>query len=794
MEFINILALRGPNLWAYSPVIEALVDLGKWKDTASDSIPGFNDRLMSWLPTMIEHRCSEGVRGGFFERLQGGTYFAHILEHVTLELQNLAGVPVGYGRARESSKEGVFKVVFKYKDETLARACLHEARELILAAAEDRPYDVSAAVTRLRAVAKDNLPGAGLDAILEAAKARGIPAALLDRNGLIQLGQGVKQRRLRSAQTDQAGAIAQSVAEDRDLTHRLLQAAGIPCVPGYSVDGPEDAWETAEYVGLPVTVRPQFDSSGRGVTRNLASRDEILAAYATARAEARSIMVESYVAGYDYKLLVIGDSVAAAATRDRDSGAPVDVTALVHPATAEHAVRTAKVIGMDIAAVDVITDDIRRPLESQGGVIGEVHASPPLDIFCETSPERAQEIGGALVTLLYPAGENGRIPVAAVTGTNGKTTVTRVLAHILRGTGVRVGMSCTDGVYLDERRITKGDCSGPASARNVLMNPAVEVAVCETARGGILRAGLAFNVCDAAIVTNIGGGDHLGINDVNTPEQLAKVKRGIVEVVPPGGTAVLNAADPQVAGMAKYSKGSVLFFALSPDHDVIAEHRRSGGRALFVSEGNIVLAEGDRETRLMPVAAIPMTLGGRIGFEIENALAAIGGALALGVAHEVIVERASNFFPDIGNVPTRFNVIEKDGATVVVDFGHNPDALRAVIEALDTFPQKRRVAAYSSAGDRRDEDIRLMGEMLGNAFDRVILYEDTDLYKRAKGDIIALMREGLAKGTRVAEIEEIEGGLNAFKHAWTTVQPGELMLAQAHTADPTVEYLKKVKG
>ncbi len=792
MEFRNVLALRGPNVWAYSPVIEAWVDLGKWKDSPSNSIPGFNDRLMAWLPTMIEHRCSEEVRGGFFTRLRDGTYFAHILEHVTLELQNLAGVQVGYGRARETSEEGVYKVVFKYKDETLARACLEEARKLILAAAEDQPFDTAAVVARLRQVAKENLPGPGVDAILTAAKARKIPAELLDKAGLVQLGQGYKQRRIRSAQTDQAGAIAQSVAEDRDLTRRLLQAAGVPCLAGYSVTDADDAWDTAGYIGLPVTVRPQFDSGGKGVSRNLSTEEAVKAAYAAARAEARSIMVEAYVAGYEYKLLVIGDRVAAAVTRDRDSGAMVDVTTLLDPGTAQHAVRTAKAVGMDIAAIDVITDDIRKPLEQQDGVVAEVHATPTLDAFCEASPERAAEIGDLLVGLLYPPGENGRIPIAAITGTNGKTTVTRFLAHILRGTGKRVGMSCTDGIYLDERRLTKGDCSGPKSARNVLMNPAVELAVCETARGGILRAGLAFNECQVAIITNIAGGDHLGIHDVNTPEQLAKVKRGIVEVVPPGGWAVLNAADPLVAEIIRYSKGGTIYFAADPENEAIVRHRNSGGRAVFVRQGMVTLAEGPRETPVVEAAKIPLTFNGRVAFQVENALATIAGAWGMGLEPRLIAERAVTFASDVAAAPTRFNVFEKDGATVVVDFGHNPDALRSVVEALASFPQQRRTALYSSAGDRRDADIREMGELLGNAFDRVILYEDaSDRYERKPGVIIALMREGLARGSRVQEIEEMEGGLKAFEHAWNTARRGELLLAQAHTADPTVEFLKK---
>jgi len=861
MEFLRVHALRGPNIWANFPVIEAWVDLGQWKDTASNTVPGFNERIMSWLPTMIEHRCSVGERGGFFERLRDGTYPAHILEHVTLELQNLAGVQCGFGRARETAQEGVYRVVFKYKDETLARACLDAGRELLLAAYQDRPFDVAATVAHLREVAEENVLGPSTDSIVQAGRKRNIPFRRLNEYSLVQLGYGAKQRRIRASETDETRAIAEGIAQDKDLTRKLLQAAGVPVAEGYPVTSPEDAWETAEYIGVPVVVKPRDGNQGRGVTTNVTTKEQVLAAYAAALEESSSVIVEKYAPGNDYRLLVVNGKLVAASRREpaqvmgdgrrtirelveienRDprraerhsgilskihideigtnvlkdqgytpdsvppagqmvlirrnanlstGGTAIDVTELVHPDVAARAMDAAKVIGLDIAGIDVIATDITKPLEEQGGIVVEVNAAPGLRMHLAPSTGEPRPVGAAIVDMLFPPGENGRIPVAAITGTNGKTTVTRFLAYMLQGAGKTVGMTTTDGIWIDDRRIMTGDCSGPISAGYVLMNPNIDIAVLETARGGIIRAGLAFNECKVAVVTNIGEGDHLGISDTSTVEELAKVKRCIVDVVADNGTAVLNAADPLVAGMAPYCHGSVLYFARDGQHPVIVLHRASGGSAIFVRDSEIVLAQGEQEEVLMPLTHIPMTFGGRVLFEVENALAALGAAWAMGVPKERIVERARCFASDMTKVPSRFNILELKGATVIVDYGHNTHALRAMIEALEMFPHERRAALYSSSGDRRDSDIIKMGEFLGNAFDRVITYEDpSDMYERKPGEIMALLRKGLESAGRVKKIEEVQGGLNAFKHALKTVQPGELLLAQAHLANPTMEYL-----
>jgi cyanophycin synthetase len=864
MEIRKVLALRGPNIWANFPVLEAWVDIKEFEDAPSDMLPGFNERLMSWLPSMVEHRCSEGVRGGFFERLRRGTWMAHILEHVTIELQSLAGNVVGYGRARGTTERGVYKVAVEYKEEEVGRAALETAYRLCLAAAHDTPFDVTAEVAKLRDLAHEVCLGPSTMGIVRAAQARGIPYRRLNKDSMVQFGYGAKQRRIVAAETDRTGAIAEQIAQDKELTRSLLRNCGVPVPAGRPVESAEDAWETAEDLGLPVVVKPQFGNQGRGVATNLSTREQVVAAYNAAREESSYIVVERFAPGSDYRLLVVGEKVVAAAKREpaqvigdgrssirqlveevnkdprRSSdhatalttiklndialqvlaeqgytaesfppagqkviirrncnlstgGTAADVTEEVHPEVAARAVEAAKVVGLDVAGVDVVALDIGRPLEEQAGVIVEVNAAPGLRMHLQPSSGKPQPVAEAIVATLYPEGQNGRIPVVAVTGTNGKTTTTRLIAHLFRTIHKTVGMTCTDGIYVGERRIEAGDCAGPLSAQMVLMNPNVEVAVLETARGGILRAGLGFDLCDVSVVTNIAEGDHLGLSDIETPEKLAKVKRCIVEATAKTGNAVLKADDPLTAAMAEKCKGSVIFFCLDPEHPVIKEHRLSGGRAIFVRHNTVILAEADVEIPLVSLANVPLTHGGRIGFQVENALAAAAAAWGLGVPRDMIRAGLESFAADMQRVPGRFNLFEINGATIVVDYGHNVSSLSALINTFDSdsFPSDRRGAVYSAAGDRRDSDMIRQGQLLGNAFDRVILYEDHYLRGRKPGEIMGLFRQGLEQGSRVRQVEEAAGALKAVETALKAAQPGELWLVQADTIDETVDYIRR---
>lgn len=862
MEFRKVLVLRGPNIWANFPVLEAWVDLGSLKDRPSNEIPGFNERLMAWLPTMVEHRCSIGKRGGFFERLRRGTYMAHILEHTTLELQCLAGTPVSFGRARGTSDDAVYRVVVEYEEETVGRECLATAHQLCLAAIDGSPFDAGAEIARLRSFAQQERLGPSTRSIVDAAVARGIPFRRLTDGSLVMFGYGSKARRILAAETDSTPAIAEWIAQDKELTRKLLKPIGIPVPDGRPVTDAEDAWAAAEDIGVPVVVKPLDGNQGRGVATNLTTRDQVVTAYAAAKQEGEKVLVEKFIPGNDYRLLIVGGELVAAARRESakvtgddthtiaqlvdqvnadprrgedhatslskirldavslavladqnmtpqsvppagmtvlirrnanlsTGGTAIDVTDLVNPEVAARAIEAAAMVGLDIAGVDVVATEISRSLESQGGAIVELNAAPGLRMHLEPSSGVSRPVGEAIINTLFTPGDSGRIPIAAVTGVNGKTTTTRFIAHFLEGTGRRVGLTCTDGIFVGGRRVDTGDCSGPKSARAVLMNPMVDAAVLETARGGILREGLGFDRCDVAVVTNIGEGDHLGMNNIDTLEDLAKVKRVIVDVVAPAGYTVLNAADPYVVEMARHCPGKIIFFSRDPQNPVITAHRASGGRAVFVRDAAIAIAEGQKEETVIRLDKIPLTHCGRIPFQVENATAAIAAAWGLGIPMDVIRARAQTFVATPERVPARFNLLEIDGATVIVDYGHNTSAITALIEAIESLPHKRRSILYTAAGDRRDCDIVRQAELLGNAFDRIILYEDQCTRGRADGEVIALMRQGLAKPTRAKEILELRGEIKSIKSALSELRPGELLIIQADQIEESLRFVQQ---
>jgi cyanophycin synthetase len=862
VEFRKVLALRGPNVWASFPVLEAWVDLGPYQDQASDLIPGFNDRLKAALPSLVEHRCSVGERGGFFVRLERGTYLPHILEHVSLELMCLAGTDVGFGRARAISDDGLYRVVVEYEEEGLGRAALEAGRELCLACVHDRPFDVSGTIARLREIAHNNCLGPSTRSIVDAARRRRIPCRRLNDASLVQLGWGAKQKRILASETSHTPAIAESIAQDKELTKELLRSVGVPVPDGRPVSDAEDAWAAAQEIVPPVVVKPRYGNQGRGVATNLATREQVLAAYAAARLEEETVVVEKYAPGADWRLLVVGNRVVAAARREpaqvrgdgrstitqlidevnRDprrsdghatslskipldavsltvlqsqgftpqsvppagqrvlirrnanlstGGTAADVTDQVHPDVAACAVDAARMIGLDVAGVDVVALDIGRPLAEQGGVIVEVNAGPGLRMHLEPSSGQPRAVGEAIVGTLFAEGETGRIPLVGVTGTNGKTTVTRLTAHLLRARGLAVGMACTDGIYFNERRIATGDCSGPQSAAMVLANPAVEAAVVETARGGILRAGLAFDHCDVAVVTNIGQGDHLGISGIETPEQLAWVKRTLSDSVSRRGFGVLKADDPLTAGMSPHCPGRTIFFCREEGHAVMAEHRAKGERVVFARGGNVICAEGPAEHVVAPLSDVPLTHQGRISFQVENVLAATAAAWALSVPFETIRAGLRTFLPDIACSPGRFNLLQIGETTIVVDYAHNIPALSALLGSLSHLRHEFRTVIYSAAGDRRDEDMIQQGRMLGDFFDRVILYEDQYLRGRPLGQISSLFRQGLESGGRVEDVREIRGALEAIDVALQEARPGELLLVQADKIDDTVEFVRR---
>jgi len=868
MEITSLKVLRGPNQWASFPVLEAWVDLGRLEDFPSHTLPGFNERIMAWLPTMIEHRCSVGERGGFFERLRTGTWMGHVLEHVTLELQSLGGTRVGYGRARDANARGVYKVVIEYKEEAFAVECLHTAHRLIMAAIDGGSFETEIEVKRLRKVLLDVQLGPSTRSIVEAAAARGIPARRLTAGSLVRLGLGAKQRRIIASETDRTGAVAETIAQDKELTRTLLAEAGIPVPEGRPVADVAEAWAAAEEIGGPVVVKPRYGNQGRGVSVDLSTREEVEQAWHVAREEESTVMVERFVAGHDYRLLVVGGKVVAAARRhpptvigDGEStvkdlvdrinedprrccdhagalspvridevalavlaeqglspesvpangctvlmrqnanlstgGTSEDVTDIVHPEVAERAVEAARIIGLDVAGIDIVTADITQSLESQRGVVIEVNAGPGLRMHLEPTVGTPRNVGVAIVDTLFAAGEDARIPVAAVTGTNGKTTVTRLISHLATAGGATVGTTCTEGIWIGGRQIDAGDCSGPASARRVLANPSVTMAVLETARGGILREGCGFDRCDVAVVTNIGSGDHLGLGEIDTAERLAWVKGAVVAGVRPSGAAVLNAADPLVVHMRKWCKGQVIYFALDPANPVLVEHLAQGGLAATVRDGWIVLCDGPRETRLANLDRVPLVHKGLVGFQVENVLSSAAAAWRLGVPLELVRLGLESFSAGTSGSPGRFNLLDLEGASIVVDYGHNVPSLEQICATMRYLPHARRTAVYSAAGDRRDEDLMQQGQLLAGTFDRVVIYEDAYIRGRQPGEITALISAGIRAGMRADRPTTIESGgtwCEAAALVLDAARPGDLVLLQPDTVEQTIPWLAERYG
>ncbi|MCC2962518.1 cyanophycin synthetase [Massilia sp. IC2-278] len=851
MEVSRVRALRGPNLWSHHTSVEAIVACTPEEESIG-TLPGFETRLRSLFPQLGQLQPL-----GHDDTIP----LAHVLEVVTLDLQAQAGCPVTFSRTTATLESGIYQVVVEYSEEDVGRLALTLAENLIAAARHDAPFDLQDALTQLRDLDEDVRLGPSTGSIVQAAVARNIPFRRLTEGSLVMFGWGSKQRRIQAAEIDATGAIAETIAQDKELTKKLLDAAGVPVPHGRTVTDPDDAWAAAQEIGLPVVVKPKDGNQGKGVTVNITTKEQITAGFHAASEFRDDIMVERYLPGHDYRLLVIGDKLVAAARReppnvtgdgvhtvrqlvdivnrdprrgnghstsltkirfddialaslatqgmDADSvppkgkrvilrnnanlstgGTATDVTDDVHPEVAARAIAAAHMVGLDICGVDLVCDSVLKPIEDQNGGVVEVNAAPGLRMHLAPSFGKPRAIGEAIVDMLYEDGDDGRIPVVAVTGTNGKTTTVRLIAHLLTASGLRTGMTNTDGVYIEGRRIDSGDCSGPRSARNVLLHPDVDAAVFETARGGLLREGLAFDRCQVAVVTNIGAGDHLGLNYITTLEDLAVLKRVIVQNVMEGGMAVLNAADPTVADMANFTRGDVTFFAQDGNLPLMAMHRAQGRRAVFVEDGHLVCAQGKFEHRI-PLADVPITRGGVIGFQVENVMASVAAAWGVGIDWDKIALGLRTFVGESDNAPGRFNVFDYRGATLIADYGHNPDAIAALVSAVENMPAKRRSVVISGAGDRRDQDITQQTEILGAAFDDVLLYEDQCQRGRADGEVVALLRQGLQGASRTSHVEEIYGEFVAIDRALERLSDGDLCLILIDQVDEALAHIAK---
>jgi cyanophycin synthetase len=889
LRIVEMRVLRGPNYWAREPVIRMVVELGGLEDWPSDKIPGFADRLLALMPTLEEHACSLGRRGGFVTRLREGTWMGHIAEHVALELQSLAGTEARHGKTRSTGHHGQYNVIYEYGEERVGLEAGRLAVALVdhLVAPDDPSvaFDYPAELERLIRLAERQAFGPSTQALIDEAVSRDIPWIRLDRYSLIQLGQGVHQQRIRATMTSRTSAIAVDIASDKGLTNQLLSAAGLPVPRSIVVDSEAEAVTAAKSIGYPCVVKPLDGNHGRGVNLDLSDEAAVRKAFPLAQAQSRGgdVVVETYVHGNDYRCLVVGGQIAAIAERvpagvmadgshtvrelveieNADprrgighekvltrinldgpaeallaaqgyrlddvppagtwlklaltgnmstGGTAIDRTLEAHPENVEIAETAARVVGLDIAGIDFIVPDIAVPVREQGGAIVEVNAAPGFRMHTHPTQGEPQYVARPVLDLLFPPGTAARIPIVAVTGTNGKTTTVRMIAHIMKLKGRRVGMTSTDGIVIDGRMIKRGDMSGPKSAQMVLQNPSVEMAVFEVARGGILREGLGYDRNDVAVVTNVSE-DHLGLAGISSLRQLAAVKQVVVEAVPRSGTAVLNADDPLVGRMASSCRGQVVFFSMDQDPESEASQRVDalvgrGGAAMVLQatpDGELlVLRHGRRTMPLLYAHLIPATFGGRARMNVANALAAAAAAWASGAHLHDIRQGLRTFSSSYFQAPGRLNLVELNGTKLIIDYCHNVDGMRRLAEFVQlTMADEgrsgdgrgRRSAGHGGSaigvigipGDRRDTDQRAYGELAAGAFDVIYVREDRNLRGRPAGEsaahvlegVSAAQRGGVAK-TRAAEavLDELDAARRAIREA----RPGDLVVVCADDA------------
>lgn len=842
MKIQKILTLRGPNYWSIrrQKLIVMRLDLEELAEKPSNEIPGFYEGIIAALPSLEQHFCSPGVPGGFLSRVNKGTMMGHIIEHVALELQEMAGMPVGFGRTRETATPGVYQVVFEYVDEQVGRYAGRAAVRLCQSIVDTGSYpkgELEQDIKDLLNLARDAALGPSTETLVKEAETRDIPWMPLSARAMIQLGYGVNQKRIQATLSDYSGILAVELACDKEGTKQILRDAGIPVPRGTVINYLDDLEAAIEEVGgYPIVIKPLDGNHGRGITIDITSWEEAEQAYDAARSVSRAVIVERYYRGSDHRVLVINGKLVAVAERvpahvvgdgkstvqelidltnsdpnrgdghsnvltkivlDRTSdsllqrqgytldtvlepeavcylratanlstgGIAVDRTDDIHPENIWLAQRVAKTIGLDIAGIDIVTLDISKPLRDVDGVVVEVNAAPGFRMHVCPSVGLPRNVAAPVMDMLFPNGKSGRIPILAITGTNGKTTTTRLIAHIYKQTGQVVGYTTTDGIYIDDHLVEKGDTTGPQSAQVILKDPTVEVAVLETARGGILRSGLAFDNCDVGVVLNISA-DHLGLGDIDTIEQMAHVKSVVVETVNRKGYAVLNADDPLVAAMAERVKSQVAYFTMNPENELVKNHTSQGGLAAVYENGYLSILKGDWTLRIEQAVNLPVTMEGRAPFMIANALAASLAAFAQGVPIEMIRAALATFRASVAQTPGRMNLFNLGSYHALVDYAHNAASYEALGGFVRNWPGER-IGVVGGPGDRRDEDFIELGRLSAKIFDRIIIKEDDDLRGRPSGEAAQLISKGITTEKPdcqyeiiLKEIDAINSGLN----------------------------------
>jgi cyanophycin synthetase len=867
MKILGIQVLRGPNIWSINrkKLIQMRLDLEDMEQRPTNLIDGFRERIEKLIPSLYSHRCSKSAPGGFLLRVEEGTWMGHVIEHIALEIQTLAGMDTGFGRTRQTKTDGIYNVVFSYTEEKAGVFAAESAVRIAEALIDNKEYDLEHDIQKMRELRESERLGPSTGSIVDEAIARDIPWIRLNKSSLVQLGYGKNQVRFRATMTERTSSIAVDIAGNKDETKRLLGDAAIPVAKGVTASTLDDVHDAIRKVGFPLVFKPLDGNHGKGATINVKNEEEAIAAFHYAKEYSRRIIVEKFITGHDFRVLVIDHKMVAAALRvpahikgdgtstiqqlidkenadprrgyghenvlteitvDRDTedllekkgytletvppiseivylkstanlstgGTSIDVTDQVHPQNVFNCERISRIVGLDICGIDIMAQNLTEPLTENGGVVLEVNAAPGFRMHLAPSEGLPRNVAAPVIDMLYPPGKSARIPIIAVTGTNGKTTTTRLIAHIVKNNGSRVGFTTSDGIYVQNTLLMKGDTTGPFSAEFILKDPTVEVAVLETARGGILRAGLGFNKCDIGVVTNIQE-DHLGISDINNLDDLTRVKSVIIGAVKRNGWAVLNADNPYCLKIAQSADCNIAYFSMDEKNPTIKEHSKKGGISAIYENGYITIKKGDWKIRVEKATHIPLTFNGSVGFMIQNVLAATLTTFLWGCKTEDIKMSLETFVPSAAHTPGRMNVFKFRDFKILVDFAHNPDGFNGIKEYLATVDATEHVGVISGTGDRRNEDIIETARIAAQMFDKVVICQEKYLRGRTQQELIDLLIKGLTEIKPDINIEINNNGEECMRNLVTHAKSGSFITILSDTIDNAIQkvtfYLDK---
>jgi cyanophycin synthetase len=863
MRIREIRALRGPNYWSIRrhKLIDMTLDLEEYEQMPTNTIDGFYERLHQMFPSMQEHRCSENAPGGFFNRVKEGTWMGHVIEHIALEIQSLAGMEVGFGRTRGFGEEGVYSVVFSYIEENAGIYAAKAAVKIAEALTNNTPYDLESDLQEMRELREAQRLGPSTGSIIDEAVSRGMPWIRLNKYSLCQIGYGINQKRIQATVTSDTSSIGVEIACDKEDTKYLLNQAQIPVPKGEIVRTERGLKDALNYIKYPVVIKPINGNHGRGITININTWEEALVGFEAAKAISSSVIVEKYITGYDYRLLVINYKLVAAAKRTpahvvgdgkstiqalidevnsdprrgfghekvltmitvdamtqqlmdaksytletvlekgeilnlKDTanlstgGTATDVTDIVHPDNIFMAERIARVIGLNLCGIDLMTSDISIPVSETGGAVLEVNAAPGFRMHLAPTDGLPRNVAAHTLDMLYPPGTTARIPIVAVTGTNGKTTTTRLIAHMVKMMGYKVGYTTSDGIYIQNHMLDVGDCTGPNSAEFVLKDPTIDFAVLETARGGLVRAGLGFHHCDVGIVTNIAP-DHLGLRGINTVEQMARLKAVIPETVLPDGYAILNADDDLVYNMRQNLKCNVALFSMDENNENIKRHSENNGLSAIYENGYITICKGTWKMRVVKAIDVPLTVGGKAGFMIQNVLPAVLTGYVRGFDLREIKSALETFIPSPSTTPGRLNIFNFKGFTVLLDYAHNAAGMEALHHFIDKLEGSPKVGIIAGIGDRREEDNEAIGRRAAQMFDEIIIRQDKHLRGRTEEELIAMLMKGITDYDPQKKVTIYKSELEAITEVIKNAVPGSLITI---CSDVVTDALKLVTG